>query len=243
MDAVMVPYSSMDRSISRSPYKQIKTPRKSARAFNSKTSENLVPTNIYGGLLHHHHPPPPPPPPSLSSSYPLSASIFSHPFRQHHHQQQPPLLPLPAPITHQSLPSRARGLISCPPSTRKTNKRRDQSLAPKKPKPSKREDPKQDLTKTRQAISECLIIASTKQLGPDPNDLPRDVSRVLGKTPGKVAIEELEEFSGTVFSLAPPPSSLPLPKFSLRPKLCFNAEATGIDAGATDSLRRLLRLR
>ncbi|KAB1204041.1 hypothetical protein CJ030_MR8G028320 [Morella rubra] len=224
----------------------MKTPRKSARAFSSKATENHAPTNIqYGGLLHHQLPPPL----FLSSSYPPSASIFNHPAsRQHlqhhyHHQQQqqPPLLPLPAPITH---PSRIRGL-SCPPSTRKpNNKRRDQSLTPKKPKPTKREDPKQDLTTTRQAISECLIIASTKRLGPDPNDLPKDVSRVLGKSLGAVDIEKLEEFSGTVFSLAPPPSSLPLPKFSMRPKLCCNAEAAaGIDAGATDNLRRLLRLR
>ncbi|GMN41441.1 hypothetical protein TIFTF001_010671 [Ficus carica] len=48
-----------------------------------------------------------------------------------------------------------------------------------------------------------------------------------------------------VRSLSPPPSSLPLPRFSiLRPsKLSCNAEAAGIDAGATESLRRLRRLR
>jgi hypothetical protein len=230
MDAVLVPYSSLDQSVS--PHKQIKTPRKSARAFISKPSEHLSPTNIHGGLLLHHHSPPP-----LSGS-----RFFSHPF------QQPPLLPLPTPIAHQySLPSRTRKPI---------NKRREQSLTPKKSKPTKREDPnKQDLApSTRRAVSESLIVASTKRLGPDPNDLPKDVSRVFSSTAtaavdksfGKVvAIEdlELEMFSGTVFSLAPPPSSLPLPKFSLRPKLCCNAEAAGIDAGATDNLRRMLRLR
>ncbi|XP_059460491.1 uncharacterized protein LOC132191058 [Corylus avellana] len=234
MDAALVPYSSLDQSVS--PYKQIKTPRKSARAFISKPSKNLSPTNVHGGLLLHHHPPPP-----------LSASIFfSHSFQPHHQQQQqqPPLLPLPTPIAHQySLPSRTR---------KPNNKRREQSLTPKKSKPTKREDPnKQDLApSTRRAVSECLMVASTKPLGPDPNDLPKDVSRVFSSTAagdksfGKVlAIEELEMFSGTVFSLAPPPSSLPLPKFSLRPKLCCNAEAAGIDAGATDNLRRMLRLR
>ncbi|KAE8057272.1 hypothetical protein FH972_013976 [Carpinus fangiana] len=230
MDAVLVPCSSLDQSVS--PHKQIKTPRKSARAFISKPFENLSPTNIHGGLLLHHHPPPP-----------LSGSIFfSHPSQQHH--QQPPLLPLPTPIAHQySLPSRTR---------KPNNKRREQSLTPKKSKPTKREDPnKQDLApSTRRAVSECVIVASTKRLGPDPNDLPKDVSRVFSSTAavdksfGKVvAIEELEMFSGTVFSLAPPPSSLPLPKFSLRPKLRCNAEAAGIDAGATDNLRRMLRLR
>lgn len=235
MEAVLVPYSSLDQSVS--PNKQIKTPRKGARAFISKPSEYLSPTNIRGGPFLHHHPPPP-----LSSSYPPSALFFSHPFQQPQHQQQPPLLPLPTPITHQySLPSRTR---------KPNNKRRDQSLTPKKSKPTKREDPKQDLASTRRAVvSECLIVASTKPLGPDPKDLPKDVSRVFSSTAagdksfGKVTIEELEMFSGTVFSLAPPPSSLPLPKFSLRPKLCCNAEAAGIDAGATDNLRRMLRLR
>ncbi|KAK7283737.1 hypothetical protein RIF29_13479 [Crotalaria pallida] len=48
----------------------------------------------------------------------------------------------------------------------------------------------------------------------------------------------------SVFNLSPPPSSLPLPKFSLRSKLIINCngEKTGVDAGATDNLRRLLRL-
>ncbi|KAL3340801.1 hypothetical protein AABB24_029107 [Solanum stoloniferum] len=52
--------------------------------------------------------------------------------------------------------------------------------------------------------------------------------------------------SSMVFNttISPPPSSLPLPTFSLRPKqLSCNAEAaTGVDTGATDNLRRLLRL-
>ncbi|XAR61641.1 hypothetical protein NMG60_11016116, partial [Bertholletia excelsa] len=45
-----------------------------------------------------------------------------------------------------------------------------------------------------------------------------------------------------VFTISPPPSSLPLPSFFLRSKLSCNAEASGIDAGATDSIRRMLRL-
>ena len=88
------------------------------------------------------------------------------------------------------------------------------------------------------------MAASTNRLGPDPKDLPKEaVSRIL--TSGNIVIEDLEKFSGSVFTLSPPPSSLPLPKFSLRPKLSCNAEAGGggVDAGATDNLRRLLRLR
>jgi hypothetical protein len=56
-------------------------------------------------------------------------------------------------------------------------------------------------------------------------------------------MEDFEKFSGSAFALSPHPSSLPLPKFSMRPKLSCSAEAAGIDAGATDNLRRLLRLR
>ncbi|XP_047979572.1 uncharacterized protein LOC125221496 [Salvia hispanica] len=43
--------------------------------------------------------------------------------------------------------------------------------------------------------------------------------------------------SSAVFTFSPPPSSLPLPSFSLRPRLGCKAAA-----GATDDLRRLLRL-
>jgi hypothetical protein len=46
-----------------------------------------------------------------------------------------------------------------------------------------------------------------------------------------------------VFTLSPHPSSLPLPKFSMKPKRSCTAEASGVDAGATDNLRRLLRIR
>lgn len=76
--------------------------------------------------------------------------------------------------------------------------------------------------------SRCLVFNGLGgSLGPDPNELPR-----------------FEKFSGSVvITLSPPPSSLPLPTFSLRPKLSCIAEAAEIDAGATESLRRLLRLR
>ncbi|KAK1321089.1 hypothetical protein QJS10_CPA03g02271 [Acorus calamus] len=54
---------------------------------------------------------------------------------------------------------------------------------------------------------------------------------------------EFEEFSGSVFLVSPPPSSLPLPRFSLKPKVrCASEAVGGVDAGATDGLRRLLRM-
>ncbi|KAJ0964203.1 hypothetical protein J5N97_029325 [Dioscorea zingiberensis] len=68
--------------------------------------------------------------------------------------------------------------------------------------------------------------------------------------------EEEMVFDGSLYSISPPPSSLPLPRFSTaKPKLEAEAMAPppscvveamgsggGIDAGATDDLRRLLRL-
>lgn len=56
----------------------------------------------------------------------------------------------------------------------------------------------------------------------------------------KIIDSEVDMFSGAaVFTISPPPSSLPLPTFS-----CCKAEAAaGVDAGATNDLRRLLRLR
>lgn len=50
-------------------------------------------------------------------------------------------------------------------------------------------------------------------------------------------------FSGSVIYAisGPPPSSLPLPTFFLRPKLRCKA-AAGIDSGATDNLRQILQL-
>ncbi|KAF3446800.1 hypothetical protein FNV43_RR11980 [Rhamnella rubrinervis] len=228
----------VDQSIS--AYKQIRTPKKINRAFSSVAWENLTTTNIRGGLLNA-------PPPSLSFSYPPSASFVAHhqylQIQQQQQQKQPPLLPLPIPGPHHQSPPpprRNRGL-SCPP-------KRDHPTTPKKSKSKPSSVPKLELQS--RSTSQDSIVASTNPSGPEPNDLPKDVSKVLwSSSSGKksitsvVSVEDLEKFSGSVFSLAPPPSSLPLPRFSLRPKLSCNAEATGIDAGATDNLCRLLRLR
>ncbi|KAG5018210.1 hypothetical protein JHK87_014065 [Glycine soja] len=80
-------------------------------------------------------------------------------------------------------------------------------------------------------------ILSDNRWGPDPKDLPKVVL-------GMGNIDDVV-VSGAVFNLAPPPSSLPLPNFSLRSKHGCKAETAAgcVDDGATNNLRRLLRLR
>ncbi|KAF4355903.1 uncharacterized protein LOC115714290 isoform X1 [Cannabis sativa] len=213
------------------------TPRKNSRIssgyYINKPSENIAPATVNGsGIIQH-----------LPSIY-----LFNNNNNNSYHQRQqnPPLLPLPIlPFSSSSSPIN-RGL-SCPllpppTNTRKTN--RDHSLTPKKSK-SKPTSAKVSSLMMKSS-SQSMVIASTNRLGPDPNDLPKALT--TKKSSSSVCsvvnlVEDLHTFSGSVFSLAPPPSSLPLPRFSLKPKLSCNAEAAGIDAGATDNLRRLLRLR
>jgi len=157
--------------------------------------------------------PPPSRAVSFSYSHPLSASSLFNHHRQAQQQPQPPLLPLPR---------ASRSVRS-----------RDSSLTPKKSKATKREEAK------KRSATQFLIAASQNPWGPDPKDLPR---QVLGMG------NDNDVVSASVFNLAPPPSSLPLPNFSLRSKLGCNAEeaaaaAGGVDDGATNNLRRLLRLR
>ncbi|TYJ49169.1 hypothetical protein E1A91_A01G115200v1 [Gossypium mustelinum] len=86
-----------------------------------------------------------------------------------------------------------------------------------------------------------MAMAPANPLGSDPNDLPIALPSSYIAA-GDDAKKDLDEFSGSIFPPSPPPSSLPLPKFSLKSKLSCNPEAAGIDCGATDNLRRLLRL-
>ncbi|KAL0697969.1 hypothetical protein Bca4012_054091 [Brassica carinata] len=47
-----------------------------------------------------------------------------------------------------------------------------------------------------------------------------------------------------IILLSPPPSSLPMPRFTIKPKLRCNAEAVGkVNDVASDNIRRVLRLR
>lgn len=215
MDSVIAAY--------RTEQVKIKSSRRNGgEAFVSKpSSENF---DIYGGILH-------PRPPSRSLS-----AFNNHFYRQN---PQPPLLPLPISAVQQPLLSRSLSHhgLSCPPQSSRRNRIRDTSLTPKKSKQPKREEVKRGLKSASRSISE-LVVHSDDRLGPDPNELPKQIPIVLTTTSGNI-----ETFPDSVFNLSPPPSSLPLPKFSLRPKLGCKAEAAGVDTGATDNLRRLLRLR
>ncbi|KAJ0669679.1 hypothetical protein HanOQP8_Chr13g0465381 [Helianthus annuus] len=196
------------------------------------------------------------PPASLNHSFPPAVLGFRPPQNLQRHRQQPPLLPLPVsvPKNHQNMniyrsnSSSNNNIRLSPPRVNKNvkNRVRDHSVTPKKSKNqkknSKREDVDLAINTTESSVSEII--------GPDPKDLPKNVvSRVFSSSVNKLCdvSADVDEFSGSVvFSPSPPPSSLPLPTFSLRPKLGCKAQAAavgfGVDAGATDSLRRLLRL-
>ncbi|KAJ6708712.1 SPLICING FACTOR PROLINE- AND GLUTAMINE-RICH-LIKE [Salix koriyanagi] len=218
MEAFFAP-STADHHQSISPYKQMKNPNPTkkinhtSRGFISRSAENLPPMNYNSNSIH-------------------GGLFFA-----------PPRTPQPR---HNSLPSLSRGL-SCPPTaTRKTNRPRDQSFTPKKSKQPniKKEEPKK---------KESFIIESTVPLGPDPKDLPKYVSKVLSSSvtvsgndviTKPVLTKDFDpKFPDSVFTPSPHPSSLPLPKFSMKPKRGCTAEAAGVDTGATDNLRRILRLR
>uniref|UniRef100_A0A2P2QLL1 Uncharacterized protein MANES_18G011900 n=1 Tax=Rhizophora mucronata TaxID=61149 RepID=A0A2P2QLL1_RHIMU len=234
-------------------YQQVKnTPKRNrhgSRSFISRSGESLPlsdrRSNVnHGGgnvLLG------PPPPSSLSFSYPPSLPALFHTFHQQNPQQQPPLLPLPVSMPQSSLSSLGRRL-SCPPTSRKNSRNRDHSLTPKKSKqPTKTVEPRPDGKLVNN------VVEASEPLGPDPSDLPKDVSKVLsslssslpcnGISRRSLGVEDLDKLSGSVHTPSPHPSSLPLPKFSVRrPKLVSRTTEAGVDDGATDSLRRLLRL-
>ncbi|CAI9116964.1 OLC1v1018264C1 [Oldenlandia corymbosa var. corymbosa] len=210
----------------------------------SRPSENFIPplnfhnsSNPSTGLL-----PPPTTPthqlllPTFHNSYP--------PFSIQ--KRQPPLLPLPISPTKPNLPTQRiqRGLSLPLPSTTTNNRKAHHNN-------------KVHITPPKKSKS---IITHKRPSGPDPKDLPKDIVPKTftflssgGGNHGLLELKLVDEFSGSVaFStISPPPSSLPLPTFSLRPKLSCNAAAAAaagggggaIDAGATDNLCRLLRLR
>ncbi|KAE8720697.1 putative TFIIB zinc-binding protein [Hibiscus syriacus] len=230
MDAIFMS-SSAEKSVS--PNKNNVLRRYSSGAnFISKQNGNLLHnTSIIhgggGGLLFA-------PPPSLSFSYNPSAPPLNPLFYQNY--QQPPLLPLPVPNKppHTSLPSRTRSLSSSPPNV-KNNKHKDpkrsksKQLTGKSVEEPNKLQPKPTVAKKTQALNKPFAMASAKASGSVPNDTPK-----VGK--------DLDSLSSSIFMLSPPPSSLPLPSFWLRPKLSCNAEAASVDDGATDNLRRFLRL-
>lgn len=133
-----------------------------------------------------------------------------------HQSSQPPLLPLPAAAPRRS--------ASCSPPSKKVG---GGSRKPRSPQKGDKRSPR----KSRDAAPGFIGGGGGAR---------RCESLSL-----RSVVEQLDIFSGSaVFTVSPPPSSLPLPTFSMRPKLSCMAEvAAGVDAGATDDLRRLLRLR
>lgn len=250
MEAVLL-HGSLDQSIS--PYKShIGTAKNIQYPSMSRPLGSFLVSDFQAGVALLQAPPPPP---FLSRSYPPYSL------------QQPPLLPLPTTAHHRS--TGGRGLSFAPANKKPNsgNRTRDLSLTPKKSK-SPTKSPKKEDKNSPKKSSNCVNVfnsTTTTPLGPDPRELAKDVRKVLpliSSPPGNVCSSkngnncisnanslnsakgvEDDMFSGSVvFTISPPPSSLPLPTFSLRPKLSCKAEAAGIDTGATDNLRRLLRI-
>lgn len=157
----------------------------------------------------------------------LSSSLSLPPIYQKNTQVQPPLLPLPItkPIFH-SLPL-------SPPKGKQTNKKTTTTAS-------------MDL-----AFTNSLTLAET-------NSKRKQTNKTKPKSPNpkpklattKADREKQPPKDVLIYSLSPPPSSLPLPKFSLRqqPKLSCTVEAAVAgdhisDDGATENIRRMLRLR
>ncbi|XP_049931867.1 uncharacterized protein LOC126409767 [Nymphaea colorata] len=88
-----------------------------------------------------------------------------------------------------------------------------------------------------------LLVPSAGPLGPDPSDLPTELVGIFRS----IGVAGEKRSGSALFLLSPPPSSLPLPKFSVKQKASCRSEATAggvmaVDSGATVSLRRLLHL-
>ncbi|RRT73167.1 hypothetical protein B296_00033678 [Ensete ventricosum] len=156
-------------------------------------------------------------PVSVTDLLPLNAPHFSLPCAPRPHQS--PLLPLP-PRNPVPLPSPSKR-----PRAHQQNKRKPRC---------------QSVTPTKDPKAKAIAVASRAPL-----------QRLV-----KVEVDENDsrciDFLQSVYSKSPPPSSLPLPRFPLtKPKSEGSTKAGlgevqggicggGVDAGATDGLRRLL---
>ncbi|CAL9766056.1 unnamed protein product [Musa acuminata subsp. burmannicoides] len=154
---------------------------------------------------------------SVTDLLPLNAPRSSFPCGPRPHQS--PLLPLP-PTNPVPLPSPSKR-----PRSHQQNKRKPRC---------------QSVTPTKDPKAKAIAVASR-----DP--LQRLVKVEVGENDSRCI-----DFLQSVYSKSPPPSSLPLPSFPLtKPKSEGSTEAGlgevkggicggGVDAGATDGLRRLL---
>ncbi|KAK1362288.1 hypothetical protein POM88_046762 [Heracleum sosnowskyi] len=195
--------------------------RKLDRQFTSPPSEFFYPTFPFSSSFNGGAVPYTPPFSFQGPSPPINPRAH-----QYYHHQQPPLLPLPnIPNPYQNNNRRINNKLT-----------RHQSLSVKKSNFSgagpKREKTKPNVTSTK-ALPDSGIVLSGTRLGPEPKDVPR----VLFSGNSNTFNQETKNI------VSPPPSSLPLPTFSIRPKRSCNSKAVAVvDTGATDSLRRFLRL-
>lgn len=231
MDAVML-HSSQNQTISPNKSHIKNSMKVKHHSFNPRQPENyLFQPNFQAGILQTPHP-------FLYHSYPPYCL-----------PQKPPAV-----FPQKNVSFSESRVICFPPNNRKSNcKTNDLSQTPKTPKINSN-SPKRGGT----------MMKTTKKVthvspGPDSKNLPKeDVPKMMVSSTipskGTSVIQsndkslkssidnQVEKIcSSVIFTISPPPSSLPLPTFSLRPKLNCKA-AAGVDTGATDDLRRLLRL-
>uniref|UniRef100_A0A7C9DU10 Uncharacterized protein n=3 Tax=Opuntia streptacantha TaxID=393608 RepID=A0A7C9DU10_OPUST len=163
---------------------------------------------------------------SLSSSLSLppnflyhQTTLLPHHHHKHTHQNQPPLLPLP--VSKPIFRSLPPHIIrnSRQPPSPLPNRKQTNKTKPKNPNLKR-------VTTSEPAATKAELPSCEDGLADEPEKHPKDV-----------------------FSLSPPPSSLPLPKFSMRQpaKLSCTVQAAAasdqiIDDSATDNLCRMLRL-
>lgn len=217
----------------------------------NRKASSFPPSNFQAGIL-------PSPPPYFSFSSP--------PFSSSKHDPLP--LPIPFHFTKNSkiiTNPLVRG-ISCPPhinSRTNRNKVPNSNLTPKIPKSLSTTFKNLKQTDKSSQRFACMddvmgvnhVVSNTKS-----HDIIHEVQARSKKTPciskgyqkdsffsSDLSPSPMEGklggfYGSTVSTISPPPSSLPLPSFSMRPKLRCNEKVADFDSGATNDLRRLLRL-
>ncbi|KAK9748559.1 hypothetical protein RND81_02G066700 [Saponaria officinalis] len=198
---------------------------------------------MHGGFfLNNHHAPP--------YNYHVSNSLPPMPLAHHH--QPPPLLPLPTVSrpAFRSLPPHPPLVSKRTPTKHKSPPKKENKKGSQKNN-NKKSSAQLSAANNQPEKTKAMTDGLRKESGPDPGTLAKDLTRILLADLDGV-VDEMDKFSGSVFSLAPHPSSLPLPKFFLRQspqrKLSCNAEAAAavaevVDCGSSDNLSKLLKLR
>ncbi|KAG1361949.1 putative wiskott-Aldrich syndrome protein [Cocos nucifera] len=199
------------------------------------------------------------PPPSRYSSLPsfsATPSVVAPPpaFPPPPPLHQPPLLPLPfSKSATLPSPSPTKRIAAAAVTTTRTRDKRNKSKPDGNPRKEARSSGTTSGRSDRpkgESVSVVPQKSAQKSASPPPPAERKEKVKEGGEEEERFAME-------SVYSLSPPPSSLPLPTFFLikRPKAASAAscvaEAMGcgdacgggrVNAGATDDLRRLLRL-